>query len=199
MTAAQEKYATMLRQKIMATAKAGLGWDSDTAHQNFAAWGYGESLRQLTIDDLLQLKSTLYQAISGARVDYKRQRVQPEKPGKPLPEVQAERKSAKLMATEHQINYAGVLARRYAELRKIPADEAFACWHEFVNKYQKIDHIQWCSKRKATVVLAVMERAFITTFGADEFYQLTGHTWMYRGERYAKYCQPTANKGVNHA
>jgi len=174
MTEKQISYAKSLRQQIMITAKSGYGWDNEEAHDHFRSLGYGDSLRALSIRDLKELLQTLrHPGIA--------------KPGKPLAEMDVHRKSANCMATEKQIRYAGILAARYAALKGIPSGKAFDAWHRFVNKYQKIDAIQFCKKVKASEVISVMERVFITTFGAHEFRALTGKTWMYNGQAYKKY------------
>jgi hypothetical protein len=179
MSPAQEELAKKLRQIVMIEARKN-GWSQEEAHEYFEEWGYGKSLRELTIDQLHEVKRLILRARDGKR-DI------PLKPTTPLDEITPNSSSAEGMATPKQVYYAGVLARRYAELRGISADDSFTAWHHFVSKYQKIDHIQFCTKNKATKVIAIMERAFITTFGNKEFHDLTGHTWQYRGKRYRKY------------
>jgi hypothetical protein len=193
MTPAQEKLVRKLRQIVMIEAGKN-GWNREEAHEYFEEWGYGKSLRELSIDQLHEVKRLILRARDGKR-DL------PSKPSAPLEGITPNSSSAEGMATPKQVYYTGILARRYAELREIPPDQALGAWHHFVSKYQKIDHIQFCTKRKATIVLAVMERAFITEFGNKEFHDLTGHTWQYRGKRYRKYGgtseHPRKNKSNN--
>lgn len=178
MTDKQEAYARKLRQMIMAVATAKQGWDYPTSHTYFDMWGFGTSLRALDIDQLLELLATV-RGHSYA------------KPGKPIKEMNAHRKSAPGMATDKQIRYAGVLAGRYAQLRGISQKNAFASWHDWVCKYQGIDALQWVTKGKATETISVMERVFITTFGVNEFVALTGKDWARRSPKYAKYLNKT--------
>ncbi len=53
-----ESEAKKTRQRIMAMASR-LGWDSETAHELFAAWGYGCSLRKLGLPKLRELSSII--------------------------------------------------------------------------------------------------------------------------------------------
>jgi hypothetical protein len=59
MSELQEKYAKSLRQKIVAIAVKQYGWDLDQLHEIMKEWGYGESLRKLSIAQLKGLKNTL--------------------------------------------------------------------------------------------------------------------------------------------
>lgn len=194
MTAKQEAYAKQLRQTIMAIARGYLKWSAEEAHGYFIQWGFGDSLRKLDVGSLRELETQIA-SVAGI-ADPKRCRHTPTAPGAPLKEFKPKRPSAAGMATPKQLAYAGILAKRYAEKKGIPQEKAFEAWHAFVSKYQKIDHLMWCTKQQATKVIAVMERVFITTFDNDAFYELTGHTWQYRGTTYQKYNKPRGERNA---
>jgi len=52
MTSKQVAYMKTLRQQIMITAKQEHGWDSEEFHDVLQSWGFGRSLRLLTIKQL---------------------------------------------------------------------------------------------------------------------------------------------------
>jgi len=55
----KEKYAKILRQSIMAIAIKKYGWDYDEFHEIMRNWGFGDSLRKLSISELKDLKNQL--------------------------------------------------------------------------------------------------------------------------------------------
>ncbi len=59
MTAKQEQYAKSLRQKIMIKVKREKGWSSEEFHLYLASWGYGDSLRKLSIRGLQEVVSII--------------------------------------------------------------------------------------------------------------------------------------------
>ncbi len=59
MTAKQEQYAKSLRQTIMIKVKREKGWSSEEFHQYLASWGYGDSLRKLSIRGLQEVLSII--------------------------------------------------------------------------------------------------------------------------------------------
>lgn len=50
-----EAYARRLRQQIMATSVCKHGWSKDDLHDMMDQWGFGNSLRKLSIARLLEL------------------------------------------------------------------------------------------------------------------------------------------------
>jgi hypothetical protein len=54
----RDKYAKLLRQKIMATASVN-GWNYEEFHAYVEDWGYGNSLRKLRIGELKEVLAIL--------------------------------------------------------------------------------------------------------------------------------------------
>ena len=65
MTGNQEKYAKILRQSIMAIAVKRYGWNYDEFHEIMQDWGFGNSLRVLSISELKDLKNQLNGQLNG--------------------------------------------------------------------------------------------------------------------------------------
>ena len=55
----KDEYARLLRREIAATAIKKHGWSMDELHVVMVHWGFGPSLRELSIDRLKKLKSHL--------------------------------------------------------------------------------------------------------------------------------------------
>jgi hypothetical protein len=51
-TKKQEAYAKSLRQQVMITSKSLHNWSNDEFHEMLKSWGFGSSLRKLTIQQL---------------------------------------------------------------------------------------------------------------------------------------------------
>lgn len=56
----QTAYAKILRQSIMAVAIKKYNWQYDQFHEIMQEWGFGDSLRKLSISRLRELKTTLF-------------------------------------------------------------------------------------------------------------------------------------------
>ncbi len=182
MTAKQLR--TTLMRKLHVTAKNLHGWSHDELKAYAHEWGYGDSIGELTID---QLKGMLMLV----EMD------------KPAPEnhsykpryTEMMQKAFEFcangtmngMATEEQIRYSCVLYGAYCHFRKIPFemwDKTFSAW---LLKYWNTQFIGWCNQTKATKIISALEREIITTFGNEVFAQVTDKHWQDRGEKYKKY------------
>ncbi len=58
-TVRQIEYAKVLRKQIMAIVKGTKGWSDSYWRDLLEEWGYGRSLRKLTVDQLLSVKAIL--------------------------------------------------------------------------------------------------------------------------------------------
>lgn len=181
MTAAQEQYAKGMRQRIMAICSK-RGWDYEESHRNFEAWVGVASLRAMTIDQLKEILGVLGSSGAAAGGRY-------ERPSRPLDEMTTKEERAGGMATEKQIRYASLIARRYAELKGIPPEKAFKGYHKWLKHHSGEDTVAFCDKYQASKIISMMEIQFIKEFGKDEYRKLTGKTWQYRGKKYTKYTE----------
>jgi len=59
MTEKQEKFAKVTRSNIVAIAVKQYNWDLEQLHDIMEDWGFGRSLRELSLNRLLALKKTL--------------------------------------------------------------------------------------------------------------------------------------------
>lgn len=163
-----------IRQTIMITIRQKHPhWDEEFRRDMFQEWVGERRLTKMSPEQLTRVMAIVND--SGAI----------ENPSTPLPEMAPNwGLRAPGMSTNKQIYYASLMARRYAELKGIPADKAFTAWHDWARRYCKIDHISFCTSRQASRAISIMEGVFIKEFGAAEYESLTGKTWQYRGKAY---------------
>ncbi len=170
MTKKQLAYAKQLRSNIMAISKTQPPWNQYDIHDLMSDWGFGSSLRALSIDDLHELKELLsgqykphYTPLMKEFMNY------------------AQKTDTGLKASSSQVNYICILAGGYSwysRMRRSKWDEKFRDW---LKKYAKTDNPVFITPDKARKTIYMLERELWTTFGDFAFTQITGK--QYQGKR----------------
>ena len=170
LTKKQHAYAKQLRSNIMAITKTQHPWSQYDIHDLMSDWGFGSSLRVLSIDDLHELKELLsgqykphYTAFMRKTMDY------------------AKATNTGIKASYKQVCYICILYGGYCWYRKIRRnkwDERFQTW---LKKYVKSDFAGFLTPDEARKAIYMLEREIVTTFGSVAFQQITGK--QYQGKK----------------
>ena len=178
-----EEYRVKLMRIAHATARDLHKWDHDKLSYYAKKWGYGDSMRDMSINQLKELISV----IEGERPTPQNDEFKPIYTKLMQEMIEAAKKgSGDDMATFEQVKRSCILQSAYCQFHKIPFHLWDTCHGKWMRKWWKVDNIRWCNKAKASDVLSAQGKLILDTFGTEKYALVTVEHWPERGKKYTE-------------